>query len=309
MDAGFLVEDRLLARAARRIADEDRARLGRRLDPGRRVDEVAGHHPLALGSDRDGSLAGQDAGPQSQIGCAEFLAQRRDRGHKIERGPHGPLRVVLGCGRRAPDRHHRVADELLHGAAVELDQTPARVEVAREELAHILGVAALGEGREAEQVGEQDRNQAALRSRCRRLGSDPSCRWRGECRSAFAAELLTGLVRSPTGRASTCQNSAALGAELPTLAILGAAARAERHIRAEPTATTLPSTRISLLRVRPCPTSQSPSRRRLRTRGSSAGTPSIVSKSDNTSRRCGEFVVTRGAQYGLMPLNAKSTTA
>src|SRR4029453_7954316 len=42
------VDDRLLGRTASRVADEDRAGLGRRLDPRGRVHEVAGDHALAL---------------------------------------------------------------------------------------------------------------------------------------------------------------------------------------------------------------------------------------------------------------------
>ena len=70
-----LVGDRRLGRPPRRLADEDRSRLGRRLDPRRRVDEVAGDHPLAVGPERHRRLAGQDAGagrrgPASSSGTA-----------------------------------------------------------------------------------------------------------------------------------------------------------------------------------------------------------------------------------------------
>ena len=82
---------------------------------------------------------------------------------EVERRPDGPLGVVLLRDRRAPDRHHRVADELLHRAAVALDHVRARVEVAREELARLLGVAGLGGGGEADEVGEQHRDEAPLR--------------------------------------------------------------------------------------------------------------------------------------------------
>ena len=128
--AGVLVDDRLLARAARRIADEHRSGFGGRLDSGRRVDEVAGNHPLAFGSDRHSSFAGQDTGPQSQVGGSELLAQGGDRCDEVERGPDGALCVVFGGCRRPPNGHHGVADELLDGAAIQLDQAPARVEVA-----------------------------------------------------------------------------------------------------------------------------------------------------------------------------------
>src|SRR2546430_10115160 len=60
---------------------------------------------------------------------------------RSERRPHRPLGVVLGRYRSAPDRHDGVPDELLHRAAVALDQCPARVEVAGEKLADLLVVA------------------------------------------------------------------------------------------------------------------------------------------------------------------------
>ena len=139
--AGVLVGDRLLGRAARRLADEDRARLRERLDPRGGVDEVAGDHPLALGAERHRGLAGEDSGARAQLGQPDLVPERRHRCDQVECGANGALGVVLGRGRRPPDGHHRVADELLDRAAVQLDQPAAGVEVAREELAHVLRVA------------------------------------------------------------------------------------------------------------------------------------------------------------------------
>ena len=120
--AGVLVGDRLLGRAAGRLADEDGARLGERLDARSRVDEVARDHALALGADRHRRLAGEHAGAGAQLRRADLVAERGDGRDEVERGADGALGVVLGRGRRAPDGHHRVADELLDRAAVELDQ-------------------------------------------------------------------------------------------------------------------------------------------------------------------------------------------
>ena len=61
----------------------------------------------------------------------------------------------------APHRHHGVADELLHGAAVAGDDLPALLEVRREQLAHVLLVAGLGQAREPDEVAEQDAGDAA----------------------------------------------------------------------------------------------------------------------------------------------------
>ena len=103
----------------------------------------------------------------AKLGRPDLVAERRHGGDQVERCAHGPLGVVLGRRRRAPDRHHRVADELLDRAAVELDQSSARVEVAGEELARVLGIALLGGGGEADEVGEENRDEAALGRRFR----------------------------------------------------------------------------------------------------------------------------------------------
>ena len=192
--ARVLVDDRLLGRPARRLADEDRPGLGGRLHPRRGVDEVAGDHALALGADRDGGLAGEHARPRAQLRCADLVAERGHGGDEVERGADSALGVVLGRGRRAPHGHHRVADELLDRAAVELDQAPARVEVAREQLARVLRVALLRERREADEVGEEHRDQAALGGG-RGTGTPRAAAALPERRAALPAELLARLVR------------------------------------------------------------------------------------------------------------------
>ncbi len=107
-----------------------------------------------------------------QLRRADLVAERGDRCDEVERRAHRALRVVLGRRRCPPHRHHRVADELLDRAAVEGDQPAARVEVAGQELAHLLRVARLGERREADQVGEEDGDEASLgRGRCARQSS------------------------------------------------------------------------------------------------------------------------------------------
>ena len=79
-----------------------------------------------------------------------------------ERRADGALRVVLVRDGRAEDRHHRVADELLDGAAVALELL-AHVRVVAAELGRdVLGVELLGPRREADQVGEQDGDDLAL---------------------------------------------------------------------------------------------------------------------------------------------------
>ena len=66
------------------------------------------------------------ASPVSTPARAWMLGpERRDRIDQVERRSNGSLGVVLAGGRRAPHRHHRVADELLDGAAVARDHLGA----------------------------------------------------------------------------------------------------------------------------------------------------------------------------------------
>ena len=65
---------------------------------------------------RDRRLAGQDAGARLEV-----RVQGADRVDQLERGADGALGVVLVGDRGAPHGHDRVADELLDGPAVQLD--------------------------------------------------------------------------------------------------------------------------------------------------------------------------------------------
>jgi hypothetical protein len=133
----FSVVDRLLRRVKGDLVDEDRVLRRRGLEPRGGVDDVAGRHPLAHlrpSVQKHEHFAGRDADADLQLG---FLPRPvADR----ERGADGPLRVVLVRGRRAEERHHRVADELLDRAAEALQLAADVVVVAAEEAAHVLGV-------------------------------------------------------------------------------------------------------------------------------------------------------------------------
>jgi hypothetical protein len=79
---------------------------------------------------------------------------------ELEAGSDGPFGVVLFGDGGSPDGHDGIADELLHDAAVTPDDGPCELEVAGEDLSHLLGVAFLREGREADKVAEKDRDVA-----------------------------------------------------------------------------------------------------------------------------------------------------
>ena len=133
--------------------------------------------------------------------------------------------------RRPPHRHHRVADELLDRPAVEPDQPAARVEVARQKLAHLLGVARLGERREPDQVGES--TETSRRSAAGRLSAPRD----GACTAAASGgphspqNFAARLVRRAARRAGAAQARAALAAELAVGLVLAAAARADGHVQ------------------------------------------------------------------------------
>ena len=212
-----------------RLADEDGAWLGRGLKPACRVDEVAGDHPLADRPERDRRLAGQDSGPG-----LDPWAEPLHRVDELKAGPNGSLGVILVGRRCAPDRHDRITDELLDRSPVAADDLARQVEVAREQLASVLGVAALRERREPDQIGEHDRHESAFGDGWQRgFGGSGLTPWTGaggrsrERRGALAAELGRGRVRGAAARAAGCQPRGALHTELAPRIILRPAARAD----------------------------------------------------------------------------------
>ena len=233
--AAVLVRDRRLRRAARGFPDEHRAGLCRRLDARGRVDEVARDHALALGADGDRRLPGEHARARAQLADADLRAKRLHGLDKLERGPDRALGVVLVRSGSAPDGHDGVADELLDGAAVALDRRARRVEVAGQELPGLLGVAGLGGSGEADEVGEEHRDEAALGGRSARWRGGGARRRRpdssGQRGSALAAEPLARRVLGAAGgTAGRRKPSAAFAAELLPGRILGAAGRASHAV-------------------------------------------------------------------------------
>ena len=139
---GLAVVDRVARRAPRRLADEDAVDRCVRLEPGGGVDDVPGHHALALlgpRAKRDERLPGVDADAELELGLLveDPVADR-------ERGADGALRVVLVRHRRAEHGHHGVADELLHRAAEALELVPQAGVVRTEQRAHLLRIHLLG---------------------------------------------------------------------------------------------------------------------------------------------------------------------
>ena len=149
------VRDRRGGEQPGRLVDPDLAGSCGGLHPRGGVDGVARDHALLLGADGDRDLAGDDADPHGQVGNGEVGPHRGDPVDQLEPGPDGALGVVLVGGGDTPDRHHGVADELLHRAAVPGDDLAALLEVAGQQLADLLLVTGLREAGEPDEVPEQ----------------------------------------------------------------------------------------------------------------------------------------------------------
>ena len=159
--------------------------------------------------------------------------ERADGVDQVERGANRPFGVVLPGDRRAPDGHHRVADELLDRAAVALDDLARQVEVAGQELADLLGVALLGERREADEVGEQDGDVTALGDGLsgRRVGAGVAEAWRAVRPAAIhpgrvphsLQNFASGRVGAPHAGQASREAGAAVLAELGAGRILAPA--------------------------------------------------------------------------------------
>jgi hypothetical protein len=143
------------------------------------------------------------------------------------------LRIVLVRHRNAEDRDDRVADELLHRAAVAFDLLDHRLEERREDGPEVLRVELGGEFGRRREVGEQDGDQLALRELGRR-GRLGRRRCFAEGGAAAAAEPVPRRVRRAAGRTGELRGSRHAPAEpirrRVGLARLGAAFRAFVHV-------------------------------------------------------------------------------
>ncbi len=206
--AGVEGED-LLGGGVGGLSDGDRHRRRRTLQPGGDVDRVAGEEALAAGGvdvEAHQGLAGVD--PDAHLdGLAADARQGVDLVDEPQAGAHGAFGVVLVQGGHAEDRDHGVANVLLDGAAVGLDDAAGGSVVATQEGVDELGVVALAEGREADEVAEEGGDGAAF------LGAPPG----GQLRAATGAErgalgcvaatVGTGGHRSPPPRRATTGSS------------------------------------------------------------------------------------------------------
>ncbi len=212
-----------------RLAHHDRAGLGDRLQPRRRVHHVTDDEaPLSVGR-RNRCLAAQNPGANRQRLVTELGT---DPGHGIDElqsCSHRPLRIVLVGDRRPPHGHDRIADELLDGAAEALDDLPGAIEVGGERRPHVFGVATLGERRETDEIGEQHDNEPSLVGVVQRLvlGLRGGCGFERE--PARSAVLVATIVCGPAVGARLRERFPTFPAELPRRPVVGSAVRAHHR--------------------------------------------------------------------------------
>ncbi len=147
------------------------------------IDRVAGHEGLAGRRVAGHDLAGVDAGTEldrDTAAGAELGVEGGQLGRDLGRGPDRPKSIVLMEGGDTEDGHDGVADELLDGAAVTLDDRPHHREVAAHDRPHRLRVELLAQDRRADDVGEQDGDDFAnvtergyRAERCRASRAEP----------------------------------------------------------------------------------------------------------------------------------------
>jgi hypothetical protein len=104
-----------------------------------------------------------------------------------ECGADGALRIVLVRDRSPEDRHDRVADEFLHRPPETLDLGAQAPVVGREHGAHVLRIELLRSSGEADEIGEEDRDDLPL--------FPGDCMFRGERSSAGVAKACAFRVR------------------------------------------------------------------------------------------------------------------
>ena len=154
------------------VADQDRARRRQRLQARGEVGRVADRRVVHLEvvADRaDDDRAGVDADAQLELDAA--LGERHAalrRGERVadrQRGADRALGRVLVRDRRAEERHHAVAGELVDDALEAVDLAEAELDVLLEQLAVLLGVEPVGDRGRADEVAEQHRDELALAAR------------------------------------------------------------------------------------------------------------------------------------------------
>ena len=148
--------DRVPDAAQGLLAEQDRPRRRRLLEPCDHVQRVPCRQPLRRPRHH---LAGVERRPQLEpdpvVGLQSFV-QRHERLAHVPGRADGPQGVVLVQHRDPEHAHHRVADELLDGPAVTLDDGFRRREVPRHRAAQAFRIELVAERRRPRHVGAEN---------------------------------------------------------------------------------------------------------------------------------------------------------
>src|SRR6266480_7760813 len=204
--------DRVPYETAGFLGDHDLARGGASLQALGNVDSVSGDEPVASARVACDHLAARHAHPRLQphpVVDRELLVQLGQALAHLGRRPNGAERIVLVQMRNPEHGHDRVADELLDGAAVMLEDPPHLLEVALEHSPQQLRVDLLAQRGRTGDVGEDDGDE---------LPELPSLKPKplgSERRAAFGAELEVVRILTPT--TGTRLHRESVGPDLPEL--------------------------------------------------------------------------------------------
>ena len=153
---------------SRLLAEQDPAGLGGRLQARGGVHHVAEDRVLAVAAHvahAGDHLTAVDPDPQPKLERVPVAIELAQGGDSLVHGQGGvdrPDRIILVGDRRPEQGHDGVAHELVDGAAVEGDRLGQASEHRCRELTHVLGVEALRQGGEPDDVGEQHADESAL---------------------------------------------------------------------------------------------------------------------------------------------------
>ena len=130
------------------------------LEARRDVDGITGDERLTLATDDDPARVDPDP---------RLEAVLRDRGTHLRCCTHRPESVVLVRHRDSENRHDRIADELLDGATVTLEDHAEILEIQAHPTAQRFGIGRLAQRRRTHEIAKEDGDDLALLAcRCRR---------------------------------------------------------------------------------------------------------------------------------------------
>ena len=160
-------------------ADQHPAGRRQRLQPGGRVDDVAHRRVVRAGERADQHLAGVDADAHLDRRAGGGAALGDVPGKAVlhpQRRPDRPFGIVLVGDGRAEQRHDAVTEQLVDASAEVVDVGDQPFEARFDEQLDVLRVEVLGQRGVPHEVGEHDRDDAALLGRDARTSGGRAAR-------------------------------------------------------------------------------------------------------------------------------------